>query len=442
MKGRVVAKSGSVYLKKYVVTLVLIWTACITTSLGWNIYQLRQSILRVAKTSAEISYNKDIIYRRWVSKQGGVYVPVSKMTPANPYLKVPSRDIMTSNGVSLTLVNPAYMTRQVNELAMEIHDFQGHITSLNPLRPENRPDPWETEALRKFERGIKEVDSIEETSGKEYFRFMRPFITEKDCLKCHAAQGYKEGDIRGGISVSIPMEPLRGIEQSRMAELMLAHSFLWLIGLVGVGAGTRSLRNQMLLREELGKELLNLSITDPLTGLHNRRGFISLAAQQLKLSDRNRRAVLLFFADLDGLKWINDMLGHEEGDKALVEAATVFKETFRTSDIIARLGGDEFAIIAIDAAEASAEIFKARLQSLVDARNHQEGRRYRISISVGCSYYDPENPCSLDELMARADQQMYEQKKFKKGLFLQAASPAIRDPYPSMFDESKNIERS
>jgi diguanylate cyclase (GGDEF)-like protein len=196
----------------------------------------------------------------------------------------------------------------------------------------------------------------------------------------------------------------------------------------------------MLLREELGKELLNLSITDPLTGLHNRRGFISLAAQQLKLSDRNRRAVLLFFADLDGLKWINDMLGHEEGDKALVEAATVFKETFRTSDIIARLGGDEFAIIAIDAAEASAEILKARLQSLVDARNHQEGRRYRISISVGCSYYDPENPCSLDELMARADQQMYEQKKFKKGLFLQAASPAIRDP--SMFDESKNIERS
>ena len=394
------ANSGSANLKKYLLTLVVIWTVGIIASLGWNIYQLRQSILSVARTSAEISYNKDLIYRRWVSKQGGVYVPVSEMTPANPYLKVPNRDIMTSDGLSLTLVNPAYMTRQVNELAMEMNDFQGHITSLNPIRPENRPDPWETEALKTFERGTKEAGSIEMTSGKEYFRFMRPFVTEKACLKCHAAQGYKEGDIRGGISISIPMEPLRAIERSRMAELTLAHSFLWMIGLVGIGAGTRRLRRQTLLREKLEEELLSLSITDPLTGLHNRRGFISLAGQQLKLSDRNKRGVQLYFADLDGLKWINDTLGHEEGDKALIEAATVFKETFRTSDIIARLGGDEYAALAVDITEANSEIFTARLQSLIDTRNNQENRRYRLSISVGCSYYDPENPCSLDELMA------------------------------------------
>ncbi len=384
MKGRDMANSGSANLKKYLLTLVLIWTVGIIASLGWNIYQLRQSILRVARTSAEISYNKDLIYRRWVSNQGGVYVPVSEMTPANPYLKVPNRDIMTSDGLSLTLVNPAYMTRQVNELAMEMNDFQGHITSLNPIRPENRPDPWETEALKTFERGTKETGSIEMISGKEYFRFMRPFVTEKACLKCHAAQGYKEGDIRGGISISIPMEPLRAIERSRMAELTLAHGFLWMIGLVGIGAGTRRLRSQTLLREKLEEELLNLSITDPLTGLHNRRGFLSLAEQQLKLSDRNKRGMQLYFADLDGLKWINDTLGHEEGDKALIEAATVFKETFRTSDIMARLGGDEFAALAVDITEENSEIFTARLQSLIDTRNNQENRRYRLSISVGC----------------------------------------------------------
>ena len=289
------ANSGSANLKKYLWMLVLIWTVGIIASLGLNIYQLRQSILRVARTSAEISYSKDILYRRWVSKQGGVYVPVSEMTPANPYLKVPNRDIMTSDGLSLTLVNPAYMTRQVNELAMEMNGFQGHITSLNPIRPENRPDPWETAALKTFERGTKETGSIEMKSGKEYFRFMRPFVTEKSCLKCHAAQGYKEGDIRGGISISIPMEPLRAIERSRMAELTIAHSFLWIIGLVGIGVGTRRLRRQTLLREKLEEELLSLSITDPLTGLHNRRGFLSLAEQQLKLSDRNKRGVLLYF---------------------------------------------------------------------------------------------------------------------------------------------------
>lgn len=416
------AGSGSANLNKYLWTLVLIWTAGIIASLGWNIYQLKQSILTVARTSAEISYNKDLIYRRWVSKQGGVYVPVSEMTPANPYLKVPNRDIMTFHGLSLTLVNPAYMTRQVNEMAMEMSGFQGHITSLNPIRPENRPDPWETESLKILQQGKKETNSVQRLSGKEYFRFMRPFVTEKSCLKCHAVQGYKEGDIRGGISVSIPMEPLRTIERSRMAQLSLAHVFLWIIGLVGIVVGTRRLRIQTLLREKLEEELFNLSITDPLTGLLNRRGFLSLAEQQLKLSDRNKREVQLYYADLDGLKWINDTLGHEEGDKALMETATVFKETFRTSDIVARIGGDEFAVLAIGTTEVNYEIITTRLQTLIDTRNNQGNRRYRLSISLGCSYYDPGHPCSLDDLMASADRLMYEQKKSKKGLFQQEVS--------------------
>ena len=130
----------------------------------------------------------------------------------------------------------------------------------------------------------------------------------------------------------------------------------------------------------------------------------------------------LYFADLDGLKWINDTLGHEEGDKALIEAATAFKETFRTSDIIARLGGDEYAALTIDVAEANSEIFTSRLQYLIDTQNTQENRRYRLSISVGCSYYDPENPCSIDELMASADKLMYEQKQNKKNLLPQGTS--------------------
>ena len=130
----------------------------------------------------------------------------------------------------------------------------------------------------------------------------------------------------------------------------------------------------------------------------------------------------LYFADLDGLKWINDTLGHDEGDKALIEAAAVFKETFRTSDIIARLGGDEYAVLAVDINEANSEIFTARLQSLIDTRNNQENRKYKLSISVGCSYYDPENPCSIDELMASADKLMYEQKQNKKNLLPQGTS--------------------
>jgi diguanylate cyclase (GGDEF)-like protein/PAS domain S-box-containing protein len=181
-------------------------------------------------------------------------------------------------------------------------------------------------------------------------------------------------------------------------------------------------------RKRMEKEILTLSITDQLTGLYNRRGFLSLAGQQLKLSERNKSGMLLFFADLDLLKWINDALGHEEGDKALIEAANIFREAFRTSDIIARLGGDEFAVLAIDIKETNPEVFTARMQQLIDILKNQENRRYNLSISMGCSYYDPENPCSIDELMARADKLMYEQKQNKQGLLTQMASISTGNP--------------
>ena len=168
-------------------------------------------------------------------------------------------------------------------------------------------------------------------------------------------------------------------------------------------------------RKKMEAEILALSITDPLTGLQNRRGFLSLAGQQLKVAERNKTGMLLFFADLDGLKWINDTLGHEEGDKALIEVATVLKETFRTSDIIARLGGDEYAVLAGNIAEVNAVIINTRLRTLIETQNNRQNRKYRLSISVGYSRYDPENPCSIEELIASADKLMYEQKQKTKG---------------------------
>lgn len=167
-------------------------------------------------------------------------------------------------------------------------------------------------------------------------------------------------------------------------------------------------------RKRAEEEMIYLSMTDPLTDLHNRRGFITLAEHQLKISKRGEGGMLLFFADLDGMKQINDTLGHEEGDRALIDSAMILKETFRTSDIIARMGGDEFAILAIDTTGISPEVIMTRLQNQIDKHNSEGNRFYNISISMGTSYYDPENPCSLDELMSRADKLMYEHKKSKK----------------------------
>jgi PAS domain S-box-containing protein len=230
--------------------LVLLWTGCIVTSLAWNLYEQREKILKIARNSAEITFENDILYRRWAAKQGGVYVPISEHTPPNPFLRVPNRDITTSSGLFLTLVNPAYMARQVNQMSTDIHGSQGHITSLNPIHPENSPDPWETAALKSFEKSIKEISSVEKMAGEQYMRLMRPFIAEKACLKCHASQGYKEGDIRGGISVSVPLAPLWAIEKPLIAKISLAHLLLWLVGIGGIVISKKGLEREILSREK------------------------------------------------------------------------------------------------------------------------------------------------------------------------------------------------
>ena len=245
------AKAGNLFLRLryHSLWLLLLWTGCIAASLLWNLYEQREKILKIARNSAEITFENDILYRRWAAKQGGVYVPASKDTPPNPYLNVPERDVTTSSGLSLTLVNPAYMARQVNQMA-DRHGSQGHITSLNPIRPENKPDSWETSALKSFQKGIQEVSSVEKMDGQEYMRLMRPFIAEKACLKCHASQGYKEGDIRGGISVSVPMAPLWAIEKPLIMKISLAHLILWMVGMGGIVISKRGLGKEILARQK------------------------------------------------------------------------------------------------------------------------------------------------------------------------------------------------
>jgi len=164
-------------------------------------------------------------------------------------------------------------------------------------------------------------------------------------------------------------------------------------------------------RHRLLAELQRMSFVDELTGLRNRRGFLAFAQQQVKLADRTKNGFLLPLADLDGLKSINDAFGHREGDLVLIETTRVLKETFRESDIIARIGGDEFAVIAIEAGPDSAEILRDRLSKNLEASNGGGSRRYTLSISLGIATYDPEHPCTIDELLVRADAGLYDQKR-------------------------------
>ncbi len=168
-------------------------------------------------------------------------------------------------------------------------------------------------------------------------------------------------------------------------------------------------------RRRADEEIRKLAITDAMTGLYNRRGFITLAEQQIKRANRNFHTLVLFFIDVDGLKIVNDTMGHEEGDRLLINAAKVLQQTFRESDIIARVGGDEFAILAVNN-EKTTQIVLSRFAERIRIHNSLPDHRYDLSMSIGTTIYDPSNPCPLDELISRADQLMYEQKKEKSNL--------------------------
>lgn len=163
-------------------------------------------------------------------------------------------------------------------------------------------------------------------------------------------------------------------------------------------------------QEDADAQLRRIALTDELTGLYNRRGFLVLAMHQLKLCRRNSQRAMLFFADVDGLKKANDLFGHAKGDELLVRCSGVLRATFRESDIIARLDGDEFAIFASEQQGQSQESILARLKKQVAEQNAVAGL-YPLSISVGASRFDPLLPSSLAELLMAADRAMYQEKR-------------------------------
>lgn len=163
--------------------------------------------------------------------------------------------------------------------------------------------------------------------------------------------------------------------------------------------------------KRMEEKLRTLSLTDELTGLYNRRGFFTLVEQLLKLSKRQKTGIFMLYADVDNLKNINDTFGHQEGDLALIEIANILKKNFRESDIIARIGGDEFVAIPVGTAGDTIEIITARLQKSFEIYNEERNCSYKLSLSVGTAYYDPEHPCSIDELLIQGDKLMYERKR-------------------------------
>jgi two-component system cell cycle response regulator len=217
------------------------------------------------------------------------------------------------------------------------------------------------------------------------------------------------------VAPDMPLIVLTGLDDEQLAVQSLhegAQDYL-IKGQVGSRSLWRSLR-YALERHQLQLGLKNLSLMDDLTGLSNRRGFVSLAAQHARLSRRTGRTFLVGFIDLDGLKQINDTFGHQEGNHALVDTAGALRNSFRQCDILARYGGDEFTVLIADAAEGQAATVVDRVQHHVKVCNRRPGRLYDLSLSIGIVSSESQPSASIESLLHRADELMYEQKQDRR----------------------------
>ncbi|WP_420264495.1 diguanylate cyclase domain-containing protein [Candidatus Magnetominusculus dajiuhuensis] len=556
--GRMLYRDEYVILKRYWVFPILIWAALVACSLVWNLSSVKQQSLGIMEGQARSVFELIEVVRLWNMRHGGVYVPIAEATPSNPYLDVPGGQTVSIGDKKFTYISPYYMTRQLSALAKEHEKGLFHATSLKPINSANAPDEWESTALKGFEKtkNRETFELIEKKSGSS-FRYMSALLVDESCLMCHAIQGYKVGDIRGGISVTINADTIVKSTHNQWINLSASHgaAFFLVSGLMLFSLSQR--RNQYLslqkinsrmnddmivlqqmsdemreseerfrliaesvsdviwtldasmdsftyvspsiaslrgftveeavnetfaeamtpqsyayvrdiLMEKLAcfkdsgnidcfserieleqkckdgriipvevvlsaiigadgqiKEFVGISrdITqrkkeeeklkyrsthDSMTGLYNRAYF---DAELERVAKGRQFPVSFIVADLDGLKRVNDSIGHEAGDRLIRGASDVLKMAFRGSDVVARTGGDEFIVILSETDEGLSVRSIDRVRAYQSEYNkNNNGRPVSISLGAATAY------CALDiELAIKdADKRMYEDKVSRK----------------------------
>lgn len=390
---------------------LLLWTAFLAFMFQRELRLDEERIRGIALSQSRTLFDQVVDMRSWNSSHGGVYVEVTERSPPNPYLALPERDLETTTGRRLTLLNPAYMTRQLAEIARARRGIEIHLTSLAPLRPGNVADPWERAALTTFEGGATETaEFTTDARGRAVFRFMAPLAVEEPCLGCHRGQGYRLGQVRGGLSISYPADHLLRSRADLRRSVLLASLALWVLG----ASLTAALAYSYHQKQRLIAGLRELALEDELTGLHNRRGLLVLAEKQVQIARRSGRPDLLLFMDLDDMKRINDEHGHDAGDEALRRAAGILRAAFRQSDILGRYGGDEFVALCPDTTPAAAPAILQSLERHAASADALAATPWKVTLSVGIAPFDPRRPATLEELIRAADAEMYREKERRR----------------------------
>lgn len=402
-----------------VLSVILIsgWTVVIILSLLLSSWEYHNSSLEIAHHVARTHIEKDLLFRNWNSTLGSVYIPVTDASPPNLLIDktlVPDRDLTTIDGRQLTLLSPHEMIRQAYGYGIKNRFFDGNITSLSNIRDKSAPDSWEAKVLKKFKNGSEEESEVLTDHGNKVLYMAKPFITEENCLRCHARQGYKRGDIRGWISIKLPMEPFEATMYKQKMSLLTGHIVLWLLGASGIWYGLRSLGRHIDERNKTAEMLENANVlllkqanTDILTGIPNRQKGSEQLLLEIQRAERYGTALSLIMFDLDRFKQINDVFGHGVGDKVLTYTSTLVVSIIRTNDLVARWGGEEFIVIVPGTNLNEAFVLAEKLRSSIEQNQFQQADSVTCSFGV-TTFHGGDTP---DTFVKRADEAMYQAKR-------------------------------
>lgn len=387
--------------KRFITTICLTVTLALSSVfLGFNL-KTRQLIYEENLIQARSLFNSIVMTRKWNSRFDGVYVKKSPSVASNPFLKRP--DITDTQGKTYTLRNPAIMTHEISAIAEQEGLFRFHMTSLKPLNPQNNPDFFEREALQRFEQGEREFMRTEPMEGRRFFRYIAPLHVEQSCLSCHAKQGYRLGEVRGGISVSFDVEDTNE-KLNRNLIMIVISGVLSTLSLVGLlyYLTKRFIRKIAEARRQIERQ----ATVDGLTDVYNRSYGMARFEEEFTRFRRNNKGLASLMIDIDHFKQVNDKFGHQVGDKVLKEVAARIAQDLRPYDMLCRYGGEEFLVVLPETELPDAVQIGERI--LLSIREKPVGS-CSMTASIGVTAVRKDDP-DLHEVINRADEALYHAK--------------------------------
>lgn len=394
------------YYRSYIVSVTLVISLCTAAIFFGIAWQTRQLVEKENLVHARALFSSIVLTRKWNATHGGVYVEKKEGVQSSPYLQ--GTDVKGNNGKTYVMRNPALMVREISELADRNGLFQFHMTSLNPINPQNAPDDFEREALTLFGKGMKERSRYEVVDNRTYFRYVAPLFVEKECLSCHGAQGYKLGDVRGGISVLFNVD----IMHERLRSVFAILTTLGILTLLLLLGSMYFITLKFFSRLNEAREKMEmLAITDSLTGLANRRHLMQRFDEEFQRARRLGKELGCILMDIDYFKSINDQYGHLVGDDVLRAISAILSESMRSYDVVGRFGGEEFLIVLPDTDFDATKGFAERMRSLVKEKikMREDIPNVQVSISLGVASLS-DDVASIDDMMRKADDGLYRAK--------------------------------